>query len=108
MFGRWRWIVDGLRALAPAHIRMNHAALDGPRPHNGDLNYEVVEFLRLHARQHAHLRTAFDLEDANGVSLLEHLINAGMFLRDCSQRELLFVSLSVFMDEVERLAETGK
>ena len=41
----------------------------GPGPDDRDLDDEVVEGLRLHPRQHRHLRAALDLEDADGVAL---------------------------------------
>ncbi len=65
-------------ALAPTQIGMDHIALDGPWPHDRDLDHEVVEFRRLHPRQHRHLRTAFDLEDAERVGLLDHPVDVGI------------------------------
>ncbi len=60
----WRTRVD-LGAVAAAQIGMHHVALDGAGPHDRDLDDEVVEFLRLEARQHGHLRPALDLEHAD-------------------------------------------
>ena len=44
---------------------MHHVALDRAGPHDRHLDDEIVEFARLQARQHVHLRPAFDLEDAD-------------------------------------------
>jgi hypothetical protein len=54
---------------------VNHVTLDRARPHDRDLDHEVIEAARLHARQHAHLRAALDLEGAERVSLLDHGID---------------------------------
>ena len=54
-----------LDAVAPAQIGMHHVALDRPRPHDRDLDDEIVEALRLQSRQHRHLRAALDLEHAD-------------------------------------------
>ena len=51
---------------------MHHAALDGPGPDDGHLDYQVVKALGLQARQHRHLGPALDLEDAHGVRLPDH------------------------------------
>ena len=53
---------------------MHHVALDRPRPDDRDLDHEVVESLGLHARQHRHLRPAFDLEHADRVGLPDHRV----------------------------------
>ena len=53
---------------------MHHAALDRPRPHDRDLDHQVVEAARLQARQHAHLRAALDLEHADRVGLADHVV----------------------------------
>ena len=68
-------VVHRLFAAAPLQIRMHHAALDRPRPHDGDLDHQVVEVLRFQARQHAHLRAALDLEHADAVAAAEHLVD---------------------------------
>ena len=57
-----------LDAVAPAQIGMHHVALDRPRPHDRDLDDEIVERLRLQSRQHRHLRAALDLEHADRLA----------------------------------------
>ena len=79
MLGRWRGIVrlDALIAqrFASAQIGMHHLSLDRSRPHDRDLDHEIVEFLRAQPRQHRHLRPAFDLEHADGVGARDHPVD---------------------------------
>ena len=50
--------------VPPAQIRMHHVALDRAGAHDRHFDDEIVEFARLQARQHVHLRAALDLEHA--------------------------------------------
>ena len=94
------------RQLPPPQIRMHHVALDRPRPHDGDLDDEVVERARTKPRQHVHLRPALDLEHAEGFAFLQHLIDVIVVLRlDVGQ--LITPSL-VLRDQVEALADAGQ
>src|SRR3546814_4508775 len=97
-------IIDLLLALAPAQVGMHHVALDRTRPHNGDLDDEVVELARLQARQHGHLRAALDLEHANGSGATQHIVDGGVLLRHRGQSELAAV---VPLDELEALAQAS-
>ena len=54
---------------------MDHVALDRAGADDRDLDDEIVEALRLQARQHRHLRAALDLEDADGVGAAEHAVD---------------------------------
>jgi len=65
MGGGRRGVVFLLDPVAAAQVWMHHIALDRPRPHDRHFDDEVVKTLRLQARQHRHLRTAFDLEHAD-------------------------------------------
>jgi hypothetical protein len=58
---------------------MHHAALDGPGPHDGDFHHQVVILARLQARQHRHLGTAFNLENAHRVGLTDHVVGLRVF-----------------------------
>ncbi len=58
-------ILGRLKPHAAAEIGMHHVALDWSRPHDRHLDNEIEEFPRLEPRQHAHLRAAFHLEDAD-------------------------------------------
>jgi hypothetical protein len=51
---------------------MHHVALDRARPHDRDLDHEIVEFFRLEPRQHRHLGAALDLEHAERVGAAQH------------------------------------
>ena len=52
---------------------MHHVALDRAGADDRDLDGDVVEIPRLHPRQHAHLRAALDLKDAERIGLADHL-----------------------------------
>src|SRR3546814_16529278 len=54
---------------------MDHIALDRAGAHDRDLDHQVVEAFGLDPRQHRHLGAAFDLEDAQGIGLLDHYID---------------------------------
>jgi hypothetical protein len=67
-------IFDRFFAGAPAQVGVNHPALDQTSSDDGDLNDQVVEAGWLQAREHGHLRTALDLEDAHHVGALNYLV----------------------------------
>ena len=90
---------------APAQIGMHHVALDRPRPHDRDLDHEIVEFARLEPRQHRHLRAALDLEDAERVGPAQHLVDLGLLGRDRGEVETAAVML---LDQREGLADAGQ
>ncbi|MCY1223277.1 hypothetical protein D9M72_353980 [compost metagenome] len=54
---------------------MHHVALDRPWPDDRHLDDEVVEDARLQPWQHAHLRPALDLEDADRIGAADHVVN---------------------------------
>src|SRR3546814_3548426 len=69
---------------------MNHAALYGAGPHNGNLDHQIVEGGRFQARQHAHLRTRFDLkyrseEHTSELQSLMHISYAVFCLKKTTQ-----------------------
>ena len=66
---------------------MYHAALDRAGAHDGHLHHQVVKAARLQAGQHAHLRTALDLENAHGVSAANHVVGGRVFCRDILQAQ---------------------
>ena len=80
-------ILDRLLALAPPQIGMHHVALDRARPHDRDLDDQIVEGARLDARQHRHLRPALDLEGAERVGLADHRVGARILGRDGGEIE---------------------
>src|SRR4029079_14952634 len=63
---------------------------------------EVVKAARLQPRQHVHLRAAFDLENAEGIALAEHVVNRRLFARDRCQvpafPTMLFDQIKCFAD----------
>ncbi len=82
-----RGIIRLFGAVAPAQIGMHHVALDRPRAHDRDLDDEVVEFPRLEARQHRHLRAALDLEHADRVGARQHVVDRRVVLRHGGERD---------------------
>ncbi len=66
---------------------MHHAALNRPRPHDGDFNHQVVKHARSQTRQHAHLRPAFDLEYAHRVGFANHVVRGAILGRDILHRK---------------------
>ena len=50
---------------------------------------EVVEVRRLQPRQRRHLRARLDLEDADGVGLLQQLVDGGVVGRNVREVEAL-------------------
>ena len=57
---------------------MYHVPLDRTRPNNCDFNHDIVKAFRFHPRERRHLRTAFDLKDADRVGLLHHFKGGGV------------------------------
>ena len=82
MLRRRRGIDHRLDALPAAEIGMDHVALDRAGPHDRHLDDEVVELLRLQARQHGHLRPALDLEDAERIGALQHAVDGRILGRE--------------------------
>ena len=80
---------------------MDHAALYRAGTDDGDLDHQVVEGARLHARQHGHLRAALDLEHADGVGAADHPVGLGVFGGNVLQLERLAAPAG---GEVERAA----
>ena len=74
-------IAHRLLAGAAAQVGMHRATLDRPRPHDGDLDGDVLEAERLEARQHLLLGAALHLESADGVGLVQHAVDGGVVER---------------------------
>ena len=89
-------IDDGFGILvSPLEIGMHHVALDRAGANDGDLDDEIVEFLRSQSRQHRHLRAALHLEHADGVGLRQHRVDfirvGGAVSRNSRERERSFI-----------------
>ena len=61
---------------------MHHAALYGPRANDGHFHHQVVKLAGFEARQHAHLRTTFDLEHTHRVGGADHVVGSFIFPGD--------------------------
>ena len=68
---------------------MHGAALDRPRPHERDLDREILEVLGARAQQHLHLRARLDLEDPDGVGGLDLGVRAGIVERGAREVDRL-------------------
>jgi hypothetical protein len=87
--------IDLVVAQRPVlQVRMDHAALDRPGPHDRDLDDEVVVAARQEARQHAHLRAALDLEHADGVGAADHVVGGLVVVGDVLHLERVRPSLA--------------
>ena len=56
-------------------VGVNHVPLDRTGSNDRNFDHQVIEFSRLQARQHVHLRPALDLEDPDGIALTEHVVD---------------------------------
>ena len=78
-------IADQFLAIAPPKIRMHHFPLDRPGADDGDFDDEVVEASGAEAGEHGHLGAGFDLEDADGIGVGDHVVDGGVFWRNRMQ-----------------------
>src|SRR5438477_450136 len=100
-------MVDGgnersvLAQLLPVlDVRMDGLALDRARPDERDLHGEVIEILRLRAQQALHLRTALDLEVADGVRAPDVVVDGLVVERDAGEVDRLPVQPGDLLDAV--------
>ncbi len=98
-------VVHRLQPLATAQIGMDHVALDGTRPDDGDLHHQVVEGLRPHAGEHRHLRPGLHLEHPHRVRPADHVVDRRVALRDVAQAQGPAV---VARDELEAAPDRGE
>ena len=98
-------IGDRLELLPAAQIRMHHSPLDRTGADDRDLDHQVVVILRLHPRQHRHLRARLDLEHADGVAVADHLVHARIFRRHVGQLEAPAIA---DREQIERTADRGE
>ena len=94
-----------LLAHAASQVWMHHVALDRAGTHDRDFNHEIVETLRLQARQHRHLRAALDLENAHRVGARDHGVDARVF--GGNRREAMRDAVMA-RKQVESLAQAGE
>ena len=105
MFRPWRRNLHLLRPAPPFEIGVDHVALDRPRANDRHFDHEVIKRARAQARQHVHLRSAFDLEHAERIPLAQHVVNRRVLTRDRGQGQVLAV---VIAQQVEALAHAGE
>ena len=102
LFGRE---IHGFFAVPAAQIGMHHVTLDWPRADNRNLDDEVVEYAWFQAWQHGHLRTAFDLEDTDGIGFAQHVVHSGIARGHGGKVDAAAVML---FQQVETLADTAQ
>ena len=93
------------RAPPALEVGMDHVALDRPGPHDRDLDDEIVEFAWAQARQHVHLRAAFDLEHAQRIPLAQHRVGLRVLARHGGELQRALV---VIFQQVEALLDAGE
>ena len=84
---------------------MHHVALNGPRPHDGDLNDQIVKYARAQLGQHRHLRPAFHLKHAKAIAFAKHVIGRHVILGHCRQ---LFGVAVMPLHQRETFADAGQ
>ena len=72
---------DRLAALPAADVRVHHVPLQRARPDDRDLDDDVREVPRPHARQGLRLRTALHLEETDRVDLADEVVHGGVVER---------------------------
>ena len=90
------WILHRFNTGAAAQIRVDGSALNGAGPHNRHLDDDVFKTGWLEPRQHLLLGAALDLECANCIPALEHLVDGRVVQRQFVQlRRLLTLCANV-------------
>ena len=77
------------KAPAPLYIWMHGAAEDRARPHECDLDGQIIEALGPRSAKHLHLRTALDLKDAGRLRRLDRAIDRVVVVGNAGQVDLL-------------------
>ena len=72
---------------------MDHVALDGPGSDDSHLDHQIIKAARPEPWEHAHLSTAFDLKDSNGIGLADHVVDARILWRDGREGQGPFMKL---------------
>ena len=78
--------------LPAPHVRVHHFADDWPRPDDGHLHHQIIEFVGVIARQRCHLRTAFHLKHTHCIRTLQGFVYQRI-LRQLRQVDGLIVML---------------
>src|SRR5215510_9698289 len=68
--------------ITATEIGMDHSSCDRSGSYDTDLNRQIVEVLWFKSWKHRHLRSAFNLEDADSMVLEHHVENPRIFSRD--------------------------
>jgi len=82
-----------------------HPILDRAGAHDRDLYDQIVEGRGLHAWQHGHLGATLDLEDADRVGALNHLVSLGILSRYRGQIQAQAIMLAHELEAALQAAE---
>ena len=86
--------------LPRVDVRMHGLPLDRPRPHERDLDGDVVEVRRLRPQEALHLRAALDLERADRVRALDVVVHGLVVEGDAREVDHLVVRARDLLDAV--------
>ena len=86
--------------LARIDVRMHGLPLDRPRPHERDLDGDVVEVLGPRAQEALHLRAALDLERPDRVGALDVVVDRRIVEGDAREVDHLVVDACDLLDAV--------
>src|SRR5579864_1550734 len=96
--------LGGFPACAAVDIRVDHVAHDRTGPDDRYFHDEIVEVLWFYAWERGHLGTALHLEHADGVALLERLVDGRIV---CGKLAEIDLFVPVIADELEAVFENG-
>ena len=77
------WVLT--QHFTASHIRVHRATDDGTRAHDGYLNGQILEVPRLRAPEHLDLGSALDLEEPDGVSRADAVVEGLVLEIDAGQ-----------------------
>ena len=96
---------DGLLPKLAPHIGVHGPSLDGTGPNKRDLYHQVVETAGLQPGEQPHLGPGFHLEHPDRIGAAQHVVDAGLLLRNRLECPLL---TDVFAHQVEAVLEGGE
>ena len=97
-------VLDRLASLTAADIRIDHVPLQRSRPDDRDLDHDVREIARPHARERLRLRATLHLEETDRVDLADEVVHRGIVERQRSELEKLPVQPTEYSPPVTLMA----
>ena len=93
-------VLHRLAALPAVDVRVDHVPLQRARPDDRDLDDDVREVARPHARQRLGLRAALHLEQADRVDLADEVVDRRIVERQRAELQVLAVARVDVRDRV--------